>query len=114
MNNIFVGNLSPEATERDIRSIFEKHGTVERFRLMTDRETGQPRGFAFVEMTHDTAAEKAIAALNGAQLNGRSIHVNAARPQLYRNSGDGSSRSKTDSGEARTINDQNGSLPIQS
>ncbi len=91
MNNIFVGNLSPEATEQDIRSIFEKHGTVERFRLMTDRETGHPRGFAFVEMAQDTAAEKAIAALNGAELNGRSIHVNAARPQLYRNSGNGGS-----------------------
>jgi RNA recognition motif-containing protein len=103
MNNIFIGNLSPDATERDIRSIFEKHGTVERFRIMTDRETGQPRGFAFVEMTDDAAAKTAIAALNGAELNGRAIHVNAARPQLYRNSG-----------KARTINDQNGSLPIQS
>jgi len=91
MHNIFVGNLSPEATQQDIRSIFEKHGTVERFRLMTDRETGQPRGFAFVEMAQDTAAEKAIAALNGAELNGRSIHVNAAGPQLYRNSGNGGS-----------------------
>ena len=114
MNNIFVGNLSPDATEQDIRSMFDTHGTVERFRMMTDRETGQPRGFAFVEMTEDTAAETAIAALNGAELNGRAIHVNAARPQLYRNSGIGGSRSKTDSSEARTINDKNGSLPIQS
>jgi RNA recognition motif-containing protein len=94
MNNIFVGNLSPDATEQDIRSIFEKHGTVERFRIMTDRETGHPRGFAFVEMTNDTDAEGAIAALNGTQLNGRAINVNAARPQLYRNSGNGGSRSK--------------------
>jgi len=110
MNNIFVGNLSPDATELDIRSIFEKHGTVERFRIMTDRETGQPRGFAFIEMTNDAAAETAIAALNGVELNGRAIHVNAARPQLYRN---GSSANK-DYGKARTINDQNDSLPIQS
>ena len=81
--------------------MFDTHGTVERFRMMTDRETGQPRGFAFVEMTEDTAAEKAIAALNGAELNGQAIHVNAARPQLYRNSGNGGSRSNTDSSEAK-------------
>ena len=96
MNNIFVGNLSPDATEQDIRAGFERHGTVERFRIMTDRETGQPRGFAFVEMTDDAAAEKAIAALNGTELNGRAINVNAARPQLYRHSGNGGSRSKKD------------------
>jgi|SRR6266851_3813195 cold-inducible RNA-binding protein len=111
MNNIFVGNLSPDAAEQDIRCIFEKHGTVERFRIMTDRETGQPRGFAFIEMTNDAAAETAIAALNGTDLNGRAIHVSAARPQLYRNSGNAP---KKESGKARTINDQNGSLPIQS
>jgi RNA recognition motif-containing protein len=105
MNNIFVGNLGPDATEQDIRSIFEKHGTVERFRMMTDRETGQPRGFAFVEMGQDGDAEKAIAALNGAELNGRAIHVNAARPQLYRNSGNGGLRSKKDDSKARTIHD---------
>ena len=86
MNNIFVGNLSPDATERDIRSIFEKLGTVERFRIMKDRQTGQPRGFAFVEMADDAVAAQAIAALNGAELNGRPIHVNAARPQLFRKS----------------------------
>jgi RNA recognition motif-containing protein len=96
MNNIFVGNLSPDATERDIRSIFEKHGTVERFRIMTDRETGQPRGFAFVEMADDAVAEQAIAALDGTQLNGRAIHVNRARPQLYRNAGKGAARSRDD------------------
>ena len=112
MNNIFVGNLSPDATKQDIRSMFDTHGTVERFRMMTDRETGQPRGFAFVEMTEDTAAEQAIAALNGTDLTGRAIHVNAARPQLYRNSGNGGSLFKKDSGEARTINDKNDSLPI--
>jgi cold-inducible RNA-binding protein len=94
MNNIFVGNLSLDATEQDIRSIFEKIGSVDRVRMMTDRETGQPRGFAFVEMTDDSAAEKAIAALNGAALKGRGINVNAAHPQLYRHSGNGGSRSK--------------------
>lgn len=84
MNNIFVGNLSLEATEQDLRSIFEKHGTIERSRIMTDRQTGEPRGFAFVEMTNDVDAEKAIVALNGTELNGRAINVNAARPQLHR------------------------------
>jgi len=93
MNNIFVGNLSPEATEQDVRCIFEKHGTVDRFRLMTDRQTGQPRGFAFVEMADDADAEKAIVALNGTELNGRLINVNPARPQLHRHSGAGSRRS---------------------
>jgi len=92
MNNIFVGNLSSDATAQDIRRVFEKHGTVERLRIMTDRQTGQPRGFAFVEMTNDTDAENAIASLNGMELNGRPINVNAARPQLYRNSASGSSR----------------------
>ncbi len=113
MNNIFVGNLSPDATEQDIRSIFEKHGLVDRFRMMIDGETGHPRGFAFVEMTDDSAAEKAIAALNGAELKGRGINVSAARPQLYRHSGNGGSRSKkevtvvtaveNERGEARTM-----------
>ena len=112
MNNIFVGNLSPDATEQDIRSIFEKHGTVERFRIMTDRETGQPRGFAFVEMADDTTAVQAIAALNGTELNGRPINVNAARPQLYRNSAKGGSRSKPR--HNKDNHDQNGSLPLQS
>jgi RNA recognition motif-containing protein len=127
MNNIFVGNLSPDATEQDIRSIFEKHGSVDRFRMMTDRETGHPRGFAFVEMTDDSAAQKAIAALNGLELKGRGINVNAARPQLYRHSGNGGSRSKkqvtavtaVEMNERQTRrseenDDQNGSLPIQS
>lgn len=84
MNNIFVGNLSPDATEENIRAVFEKYGTIERFRMMTDHETGQPRGFAFVEMTDDATAEKAIKALNGTELNGRVINVNLARPQLHR------------------------------
>ena len=94
MNNIFVGNLSLDASEQDIRCIFEKHGTVERFRIMTDRQTGKPRGFAFVEMTDDGDAEKAIVAVNGIELNGRAMNVSAARPQLYRSSASEGSRSK--------------------
>jgi cold-inducible RNA-binding protein len=96
MNNIFVGNLGLDATEQDIRCFFEKYGTVERFRIMTDRQTGEPRGFAFVEMAVDADAEKAIAALNGIELNGRAMNVSAARPQLYRSAGSGSSRLRAD------------------
>lgn len=96
MNNIFVGNLGPDVTEQDIRTIFGKHGTVERFRIMTDRATGQPRGFAFVEMTDDACAERAITALNGTELSGRVIQVNPARLQLHRHSAHGRSRSNGD------------------
>jgi cold-inducible RNA-binding protein len=96
MNNIFVGNLSLQATEQDIRCVFEKYGTVDRFRIMTDRQTGKPRGFAFLEMTNDADAEKAIGALNGIELNGRAINVSAARPQLYRNAGSGDSGLRVD------------------
>ena len=96
MNNIFVGNLGLDATEHEIRCVFEKYGTVERFRIMTDRLTGQPRGFAFSEMADDADAEKAIVAVNGIELNGRAMNVSAARPQLYRNSGSGNSRLRAD------------------
>jgi cold-inducible RNA-binding protein len=96
MNNIFVGNLGLDATEQDVRCVFEKYGTVERFRIMTDRVTGQPRGFAFLEMADDADAKKAILAVNGVELNGRAMNVSAARPQLYRNSGGRSSPSKAD------------------
>ena len=96
MNNIFVGNLSLDASEQDIRCIFEKHGTVERFRIMTDRQTGKPRGFAFLEMTDDGDAEKAIVALNGIELNGRAMNISAARLQLYRTSASTGSRPKKD------------------
>jgi RNA recognition motif-containing protein len=80
MTNIFVGNLSYGAAESDIRSLFEQYGTVERASLVTDRETGQARGFGFVEMPNDDEAERAIAALNGRELNGRALTVNIARP----------------------------------
>lgn len=71
MNNIVVGNLSPHATEQDIRSIFEQYGTVQRFKMMTDIKTDQPRGFAFVEMSNDTEAERAITAIDGTEPRGR-------------------------------------------
>jgi RNA recognition motif-containing protein len=84
MTNIFVGNLSYGATEDDIRGLFEQYGTVERASIVTDRETGQPRGFGFVEMTNKEEAERAIAAINGRELGGRALNVNEARPRPER------------------------------
>jgi RNA recognition motif-containing protein len=84
MNNIRVGNLSPSVTEDEIRSMFVSHGTVERFKMMTDRWTGLVRGFAFVEMADDAQAEKAIVALDGSEWKGKVLKVSPARPQLHR------------------------------
>lgn len=81
MTNIFVGNLSYQATQDDLQAAFEAYGGVERVNVVTDRETGQPRGFAFVEMTDAEAAQTAIAHLNGAELHGRAMNVNEARPK---------------------------------
>jgi cold-inducible RNA-binding protein len=81
MKNIFVGNLDFAATESSIRSLFEQYGTVDRVNLVTDRDTGRSRGFAFVEMADSAEAERAIAALNGTELNGRALNVNEARPK---------------------------------
>ena len=81
MKNIFVGNLDFSATESSVRALFEPYGKVERVNLVTDRDTGRSRGFAFVEMTDSAEAERAIAALNGANLEGRALNVNEARPK---------------------------------
>jgi cold-inducible RNA-binding protein len=81
LKNIFVGNLDFGATEDTIRSLFEAYGTVERVSLMTDRETGRSRGFAFVEMTDTEEADRAINALNGSNVGGRALNVNEARPK---------------------------------
>src|SRR3977135_3557622 len=91
MKNIFVGNLSFGATEDALRSLFEAHGTVSRVNICTDRDSGQPRGFGFVEMANDGEAEKAIAACNGRELDGRALNVNDARrkPDLPRAAGGG-------------------------
>ena len=85
MNNILVGNLGLNITEHDIRPLFAKHGAVQRFKMMTDRWTGLSRGFGFIQMKTDAAAEQAIVALNGTDLNGKALRVNHARPQLHRN-----------------------------
>jgi len=88
MKKIFVGNLDFGATEDTIRSLFEAHGAVESVKLMTDRDTGRSRGFAFVEMA-DAEAEAAINALNGTNLGGRALNVNEARPKVDRAGGGG-------------------------
>ena len=92
MKNIFVGNLDFGATEDSIRGLFETYGTVERVNLLTDRDTGRPRGFGFVEMTDAGEASKAIAGLNGKDLGGRAITVNEARPKSGGGGGGGYSR----------------------
>lgn len=89
MKNIFVGNLSFTATEDAVRSMFEAYGTVERVSIVTDRDTGQPKGFGFVEMTGDAEAERAISALSGTELNGRALTINEARPKAERTGGGG-------------------------
>ena len=81
MKNIFVGNLDFAATEASIRALFTPYGNVERVNLVTDRDTGRSRGFAFVEMTEAAEADRAIAGLNGRELDGRSLNVNEARPK---------------------------------
>jgi len=81
VKNIFVGNLDFAATESSIRTLFEAHGKVDRVSLVTDRDTGRPRGFAFVEMSDAAEADRAIAALNGTDLGGRTLNINEARPK---------------------------------
>jgi cold-inducible RNA-binding protein len=82
VKNIFVGNLDAGTTVASIRSLFQPHGNVEHLKLMTDRGTGLSRGFAFVEMT-DTEADRAIAALNGTIVDGRTVDVHEGRPKLH-------------------------------
>src|SRR5450755_208029 len=81
MTNIFVGNLSYQTSQDELHAAFSPYGNVERVNIVTDRDTGQPRGFAFVEMTEQRDAETAISQLNGAELNGRALNVNEARPK---------------------------------
>jgi cold-inducible RNA-binding protein len=89
MKNIFVGNLSFGATEDAVRSTFQAYGTVDRVSIVTDRDTGQARGFGFVEMSNNAEGDKAIAALNGTDLDGRALTVNEARPKAERGNGGG-------------------------
>lgn len=81
MAKIYVGNLPFSAGEDDVRELFSKHGTVESVSLPTDRETGRPRGFGFVEMSDDAQARAAMNALNGTNVDGRDLTVNEAKPR---------------------------------
>src|SRR5712692_516027 len=92
LKNIFVGNLDFNTSEEELRQMFEAHGQVDRVSIMTDRDTGRSRGFGFVEMTNAEEGDKAIAALNGTQLGGRTLNVNEARPKVERGGGGGRDR----------------------
>ena len=92
MTNIFVGNLSYSTNEASLEQAFAAYGAVERVSIVRDRDTGQPRGFAFVEMTNANEAANAISALNGRDLDGRTINVNEARPREDRGGGGGGNR----------------------
>ncbi|MBI4478854.1 MAG: RNA-binding protein [Acidobacteria bacterium] len=81
MKSLFVGNMSFQTTEDQLRSLFEPLGQITRVQIITDRDTGRARGFAFVEMPNDDEASKAIAALNGKEVGGRALNVNEARPK---------------------------------
>jgi len=93
VKNIFVGNLDFAATDGSVRSMFEQYGAVDRVNLVTDRDTGRSRGFAFVEMSNTEEADRAIAGLNGASVDGRALNVNEARPK-----GEGSTGGRGNSG----------------
>jgi|ERR1041384_92014 len=86
-SKIYVGGLPYSATEQELNDLFAAHGTVESARVITDRFTGQSRGFGFVEMSSGEEASAAISALNGTQLGGRTLTVNEARPQEARSGG---------------------------
>ena len=89
MKNIHVGNLDFQSTEEDLRTAFTAYGQVDKVSIVTDRDTGQRRGFGFVEMANDAEGEKAIAGLNGATLGARALSVNEARPKREGGSGGG-------------------------
>jgi cold-inducible RNA-binding protein len=89
LKNIFVGNLDFNTSEEELRQLFEAYGQVDRVAIMTDRDTGRSRGFGFVEMSSAEDGEKAIAALNGSQVGGRTLNVNEARPKPERTGGGG-------------------------
>ena len=94
MKKIYVGNLSFNTTEDQLRDLFAAHGEVDSVSLITDRVTGRPRGFGFVEMPDDAAAQAAIEALNGQDLSGRALTVNEARPKMEGRGGGGGPRDR--------------------
>ncbi len=92
MTNIFVGNCSFDVTEEQLRELFAAYGEVGSVKVITDRDTGRPRGFAFVEMPDSSAAQAAIKGVDGADLGGRALNVNEARPKGDRCDGRGRQR----------------------
>src|SRR6266481_2049446 len=89
MKKLFVGNIPHTTTEAELRTLFEPHGAIQQVSIVTERDTGRSRGFAFVEMTDAGEAEKAIAALNGTELGGRALTINEAKPKTDRPRGGG-------------------------
>lgn len=89
MKRLYVGNLSFHTTEEQLRGIFAGYGQIDSVSLVTDRDTGQSRGFCFVEVADDASAERAISELNGRDLDGRTLNVNEARPREERGGGGG-------------------------
>jgi cold-inducible RNA-binding protein len=87
--NLYVGNLSYEVGERELRSLFEQHGAIKSIKVIEDRDSGRSKGFAFVEMATPDDGRKAMAALNGADMLGRPLVVNEARPREERSGGGG-------------------------
>jgi cold-inducible RNA-binding protein len=111
MKNLFVGNMSFQTTESDLRALFEPFGQITRVHIATDRETGRSRGFAFVEMPNDAEAAKAVAGLEGKDVGGRNLKVNEARPKESsgprgpRSGGDGGARGGPGGGRGRFSNE---------
>ena len=89
MKKLYVGNLSFHTTEDQLRSMFVPYGQIDSVSLVTDRDTGQSRGFCFVEIADDASADRAISELNGRDLDGRTMNVNEARPREERGGGRG-------------------------
>ncbi len=95
---LYVGNIPFDTTEDDLRSLFEQHGSVQSINVITDRETGRPRGFAFVEMDENSAADAAMQALDGRDMGGRSLRVNEANERRGGGGGGGGGRGRQGGG----------------
>jgi RNA recognition motif-containing protein len=93
---LYIGNIPFSATEDELRGLFERHGSVDSVNVITDRETGRPRGFAFVEMSEASSADDAIRALDGSDLGGRSIRVNEAQDRRGGGGGGGGGYRRND------------------
>ncbi len=91
---LYVGNISFDTSEEGLRNAFAEHGEVEEVSVITDRDTGRPRGFAFVTMREDAAARAAIDALNGKEIDGRALNVNEARAKTAGGGGGGGRRDR--------------------